>query len=82
MSDMLERFHRKRSDCRRQGKSFGLTFEQFCEIANTGSPGWVMVESAPNNGYVPGNFEMLPRSESFRRKMDLHYGGERLYLRS
>ena len=80
MSDMLERFRRKKRYCRLHGKAFELTFEQFREIAKTGGPGWVMVESVPNDGYVLGNVEMLPRSESFRRKMDLHYNGERQYL--
>lgn len=80
MSDLLERFHRKKRYCRSLGKSFELTFEQFCEIAEICGPGWVMVETVPSRGYVPGNIKMLPRSEIFRRNMDLHYGGQRSYL--
>jgi hypothetical protein len=80
MSDMLERFRRKKRYCRSLGKSFELTFEQFCQIAGTGGPGWVMVEAVPNSGYVPGNVEMRPRSQIFRHHMDVHYRGERSYL--
>jgi hypothetical protein len=80
MSDMLERFRRKERYCRSLGKRFELSFEQFCEIAETGGPGWVMVEAVPNSGYVPGNVEMRPRSQIFRRHMDFHYRGERSYL--
>jgi hypothetical protein len=80
VSDMLGRFRRKRSYCRRRGIPFELTFKQFCEIAKTGGSDWLMVQSVPNDGYVVGNVEMLPRFEAFRRNMDLHYGGERMYL--
>jgi hypothetical protein len=79
MSDMLERFHRKRRYCRSLGKPFELTFEQFCEIAETGGPGSVMVEVVPSSGYVSG-VQMIPRSQIFRRYMDVHYRGERGYL--
>jgi hypothetical protein len=80
VSDMLERFRRKARYCRSVGRSFELTFEEFCEIAKTGHQEWVMVESVPNKGFVLGNVEMLPRSEIFRRNMDVHYAGERSYL--
>jgi hypothetical protein len=80
MSDIFERFDRKKRYCRGLGKPFELTFEQFREIAETGGPGWVMVETVPDSGYVPGNVEMLPRSQIFRRHMDVHYRGKRSYL--
>ena len=80
MPDMLERFRRKKRYCRNLGKRFELSFEQFREIAETGGPGWVMVEAVPDSGYVPGNVEMLPRSQIFRRHMECHYRGERSYL--
>ena len=84
MTDRLERYRRKRSYCRRRGIPFTLNFEQFCEIERQFAPrgvrGWLMVQSVSGDGYVPGNVEMIPVSEHFRRNMDVHYGGERNYL--
>lgn len=74
MTDQLERFRRKRSYCRRNAIRFELSFKQFCEIEDwyrpRGGRGWLMVQSVPDDGYVPGNVEMMPAAEHCRRNMD------------
>jgi hypothetical protein len=67
---------------------FTLTFEQWWDIweksgcyeARGGSTGYVMTRLSRNDGFVPGNIDIVPRSELFRQTMDDHYGWERNYL--
>jgi hypothetical protein len=84
MADQLERYRRKKSNCRRRGILFTLTLKQFREIEERygprGGSGWLMVQSVPDDGYVPGNVEMMSAAEHLRRNMDAHYGGERSYI--
>jgi len=65
-----------------------LTFAQWCDLWDEkpgayearGRGGWVTAQSVIGDGFVPGNVEIIPATEVFRRTMDEHYGGERDYL--
>lgn len=64
-----------------------LTFKQWCDLWDEkpgayearGRAGWQMAQSVPGDGFVPGNVEIIPATEVFRRTMDAHYG-DRNYL--
>lgn len=64
-----------------------LSFKQWWDIWEKsgaykarGSNGWVMAQSVIGDGFVPGNVEIIPAAEVFRRSMDTYYSGERSYL--
>ena len=63
-----------------------LTFEQWCTLWDESGcyelrdrNGYVMAQSVPGDGFVPGNVEIIPVTEVFRRVMDAPYG-DRNYL--
>ena len=64
-----------------------LTFQQWWDeweksgcYEFRGRNGYVMAQSVIGDGFVPGNVEIIPAVEVFKRAMDAHYGGERDYL--
>ncbi len=87
MATPRERYSQQKSNARRRGIPFTLTFQQWWAAWEEksgayearGRGGWVMAQSVTDDGFIPGNVEIIPATEVFRREMDAHYG-DRDYL--
>ena len=87
MATPRERYSQQKSNARRRGIFFhtnipamvGAWEEKSGAYEARGRGGWVMAQSVTDDGFIPGNVEIIPATEVFRREMDAHYG-DRDYL--
>jgi hypothetical protein len=80
-------YRRWKSRTEARGVLCTLTFKEWCAVWDEshcyefrGRNGYVMAQSVSGDGFVPGNVEIVPAVEVFKRSMDAHYGGERDYI--
>jgi hypothetical protein len=86
MSTALVRFRQHRSNAKRRGIGFFLTFDQWWTIwkksgmyEHRGRGGFVMARFDDDGAYEVDNVEIISASENFRQAMDVHYCGDRDY---
>ena len=71
-----QRYSQHKSRANYQGVFFDISFEDwwakwkpYWKLRGR----WIMIQAVPGDGFVPSNVEIIPKSEAFRRTMDLHY---------
>jgi hypothetical protein len=86
MATPCERYAQHRSRALTRGIPFTLSFDQWWAAWNEhglyearGRHEYVMAQSVRGVGFVPGNVEIVPKPEVFRRSMYARYGGEKYY---
>jgi hypothetical protein len=86
MPSAIDQFRQQRSNARRRGIGFFLTFDEWWSIwqksgmyEHRGPGGYVMHRIGDDGNYEVDNVEIISATENFRLAMDTHYGGDRNY---
>jgi hypothetical protein len=86
MPSPMQQFRQQRSNAKRRGIGFYLTFSEWWRIwdksgmyAHRGRHGFVMGRIDHDVGYEVDNVEIIPATLNFRQAMEIHYGGDRNY---
>jgi hypothetical protein len=84
--ERVRKFRQQRSNAKRRGIGWELTFKQWREIWNDSDlyhlrdrRGFVMHRNSDESPYAVGNVEIISPTDNFREAMEIHYMGDRNY---